>query len=83
MLVVALGGGLANVGLMRPFGRAQEPQADKLDLCYWPVPATTRRRRWRSDAECLHSKAAAGRGPSIPPHPASEQLLPALGVVGS
>ncbi len=33
-LVVALGGTLADVGLIRPFGRAQELQADELGLRY-------------------------------------------------
>ena len=33
-LVVALGGSLADVGLIRPFGRGQELQADELGLRY-------------------------------------------------
>ena len=39
-LVVALGGSLADVGLIRPFGRAQELQADALGLATWPRPAS-------------------------------------------
>ena len=33
-LVVALGGSLADIGLIRPFGRGQELQADELGLRY-------------------------------------------------
>jgi predicted Zn-dependent protease len=77
-LVVALGGSLADVGLIRPFGRGQELQADELGLGfmaragYDPAEAVAFWRRM----------LALERGDRVPAflstHPASEQRIAAL-----
>jgi predicted Zn-dependent protease len=59
-LVVALGGSLVDVGLIRPFGRGQELQADELGLQLLAAPATTPRNRWHSGGGCWRSRARAG-----------------------
>ena len=66
-LVVALGGSLADVGLIRPFGRAQELQADALGLGYMARPASSPRKRSRSGSVCLRWRRATGRRRSSPP----------------
>jgi predicted Zn-dependent protease len=89
-LVVALGGGLADVGLIRPFGRAQELQADELGLRYMARAGYDPR-----EAVAFWRRMLALEGDERPPaflstHPASEQriaalerLLPALGAARS
>ena len=77
-LVAALGGTLADVGLIRPFGRSQELQADALGLRYMasagydPVEAVAFWQRMLALED--------GNGPPtfLSTHPASQQRIDAL-----
>ena len=72
-LVVALGGSLADVGLIRPFGRGQELQADELGLRYMARAGYDPGRIGRSSgAGCWRWRAATACRPSCRPiRPAS------------
>jgi predicted Zn-dependent protease len=77
-LVVALGGSLADVGLIRPFGRGQELQADELGLRYMaragyePAQAVA---FWR---RMLALEGEGGPPAFLATHPASERRIEAL-----
>lgn len=77
-LVVALGGSLADVGLIRPFGRGQELQADELGLRYMasagydPAESVA---FWRR----MQALETGDRPPAfLSTHPASERRIAAL-----
>lgn len=77
-LVAALGGTLADVGLIRPFGRSQELQADALGLRYMARAGYD-----PSEAVAFWQRMLALEGGDGPPaflstHPASTQRIEAL-----
>jgi predicted Zn-dependent protease len=62
-----LGVGL-EYGIIRPYSRRQELEADRLGVDTWPGPATRPERRWPFGPTCWSSAAAApSRRPSFPP----------------
>ena len=77
-LVVALGGSLADVGLIRPFGRGQELQADELGLRYMARAGYD-----PAESVAFWRRMLALEGESRVPaflstHPASERRIEAL-----
>ena len=77
-LVVALGGSLADVGLIRPFGRGQELQADELGLRYMARAGYDPAQSvefWRR----MLALESGDRPPAfLSTHPASERRIEAL-----